>query len=119
MILTDPRHPAAGDIPSNLLESWESLWLQVSLPGIEVDSLQIEAVARQLRLRGKRRLPAIEGASTVWHETPAGDFSQVYALPEEVDGDKAEAHYHHGILTVRIPKVAYLRPKAVPVEVVD
>jgi HSP20 family protein len=91
----------------------------VSLPGIDVDSLRLEVVARQVRLHGKRHLPSIEGASTIWREIPTGEFSQVYALPEEVDGDKAEAHYQHGILTIKMPKVGYLRPKAVPIEVVD
>jgi HSP20 family protein len=118
-ILDEPAHPAVGDIPSNLLETWESLWLQVFLPGIEVESLQVEALARRVRLHGKRRLPSIESASTVRREIPTGTFSQVYTLPEEVDGNKAEAHYQRGILTIRLPKVACLRPKAVPVEVVD
>jgi HSP20 family protein len=117
--MEDLPHSPASDIPSNLLKTWESLWLQVDLPGIDIETLQVVAVGRQVRLSGKRRLPRIEGATTVWNEIPPREFSEVYTLPEEVDGGKAEAHYQHGILTVRMPKLSYLRSKAVPIDVVD
>ena len=42
--------------------------------------------------------------------------SESFQLPADGDGDKAEAHYERGILTVRLPKVDYLKPKSIKVQ---
>ena len=36
-------------------------------------------------------------------------------LPVSVDADKAEAKYENGILSLRLPKAAALRPKQIKV----
>jgi HSP20 family protein len=86
---------------------------------VDVTTLQIKTVARQVMVSGKRHLHAIESASTVWHNIPNTQFSQELTLSGEIDGDKAEAHYDRGILTIRMSKVAHLRPKSFPVLVVQ
>lgn len=113
---TEPK-VAAG--PSNLTETWSSCSLQVALPGIDPDALEIEIVARTVTVRGRYHVPAPDDGTDVWRDIPSGRFEETYRLPLEVDGDRAEAQYAHGILTIRMPKVAHLKPAALKVQVVD
>lgn len=106
------------DIPSNLVETWACYYLQVALPGADPASLDVETVARHVMVRGRRDIPDMEVASNIWREIPEGTFSHVFDVPGEVDGDKAKAQYERGILTIELPKVAFLRPSSIPVEVV-
>jgi HSP20 family molecular chaperone IbpA len=46
---------------------------------------------------------------------PPREFSDVLTLPAEVDGEKAEASYVNGILTITLPKAANALPKAIKV----
>ncbi len=108
---------AGGEITSNLLETWESYWLQVSLPGADPETLDIHVVARHLTVKGKYHIPAIEAATYLRQEVAIGEFSEVFTMPGEVDGDKAEARYDRGVLTIRMPKVAYLKPKSITVQI--
>jgi HSP20 family protein len=104
---------------SNLVETWGTYFLQIALPGIDTSKLEVEIVARQVRVRGRNHVAAIEGGTDVWREIPSGSFEEIFRMPAEVDGDGAEAHYSHGILTVQMPKVAYLKPKSLKVHVSD
>lgn len=109
--------PATATIPSNLIETWGTYWLQLSLPGIDPRSLEIQVVARQVSIHGTYHTPIIDDGSFVWKDIHTGPMSETFTMPAEVDGDHAEAHFEHGILTVRLPKVAYLKPKSVVVHV--
>jgi HSP20 family protein len=102
-------------VRSNLLETWESYWLQIALPTADVDTLRVQVVARKVMVGGKFRPPIIETATFLRHELPAGEFAEVFELPGGVDGDRSEARYSDGILTLRLPKLSYLKPKDVRV----
>jgi HSP20 family protein len=113
----EPALPAAGRIASNLLETWGAYWVQLCLPAVDPESLQVQVVARQLTVSGKYHVPKIETATALREEIATGEVFEEVMLPGEVDGDKAEAHYDRGILTVRMPKVAYLKPASIKVQV--
>jgi HSP20 family molecular chaperone IbpA len=46
---------------------------------------------------------------------PPREFSDVLTLLAEVDGEKAEASYVNGILTITLPKAENTRPKVIKV----
>lgn len=107
---------STGNVASNLVESWGSYWLQLSLPGVDLQTLDIQVVARHVTVQGKYRVPLIEAATYLRHEVATGEFSEVFTVPGEVDADQAEARYDRGILTVRMPKVAYLKSKSIKIQ---
>jgi HSP20 family protein len=107
----------AARIASNLLETWEAYWVQLSLPAVDPESLQVQVVARRLTVSGTYHVPQIEAATALREEIATGEFFEEVTVPGEVDGDTAEAHYDLGILTVRMPKVAYLKPASITVQV--
>ena len=101
------------------VDIWEDdndLYLEAELPGMELDDLEIYVTqGNQLTIKGKRTPPEVEGT---WHrrERGFGEFTRVIALPVDVDADKVEATLKHGVLTVRLPKVAEARVRKIPVK---
>jgi HSP20 family protein len=114
-LLDGPIHEA---IPSNLIETWGHFHLQLALPGVDLSDVEIEIVARTVTVTGAYRLPVVESGDTVWRKVPNGTFRYSFELPAPVDGDGAGATFDRGILTIRMPKVAYLRPSRVPIDVI-
>jgi HSP20 family protein len=102
---------------SNLLETWESYWLQVALPGVETRSLAIDVVGEKVIIGGRQHPAVVETAQPVWYHLPHGEFVRTFAMPGGIDAERAEARYAEGILTVRLPKMDYIRSTPVPVEI--
>ncbi len=50
-------------------------------------------------------------------EISRGEFSRSIILPMKVEGDKADAAYEKGILTVTVPKSEEVKPKRIAVKV--
>jgi HSP20 family protein len=101
---------------SNLLETWGSYWLQIALPAADLSKLRVQVVGHKLIVKGATTIPPIEGATFLRHDLPSGEVFEVFELPAEVDGNKAEAQFRNGILTVRLPQLAYLKPACIPIQ---
>jgi HSP20 family protein len=102
-------------IHSNLLETWSAFYLQIVVPGIDVSTLKIESAARKVVVQGEYRIAPVEAAHFLRHDLPTGVMHDSFDLPDDVDGSGAEASYKAGVLTVRVPKMAHLRPASIPI----
>jgi HSP20 family protein len=102
-------------VKSNLLETWQSFWLQIAVPGVDIGTLQVQAAGRRVHLAARYNPHVIETATYLRQELPMGELNETFELPEEVEGQRAEAHYDGGILTIRLPKLSYLAPASIPV----
>src|SRR5579875_1903147 len=100
---------------SNLYETPDSYIMQVVLPGVQIDTLQITAHHNALTLQGTAGVAAPEGAQGIWVGLGGGEFREQVTLPGEVDADKASADYHDGILTLTLPKEERARVKTIKV----
>src|SRR5579872_2104125 len=66
--------PSNWTIPSNLFENDNGYLLQVALPGVAPDKLQITAQGNVLYLKGTFSVQAPDGSKGLWASMPAGDF---------------------------------------------
>ena len=87
--------------------------MQVVLPGVQLETLQITAHRNVLSLQGTAGVAAPEGAQGVWVGLGAGEFSEQVTLPSEVDADAASANYQNGILTLTLPKAEKAKVKTI------
>jgi HSP20 family protein len=112
------RHVAPWQFP--LLNSWEtgdSFYVEAELPGLELEDLEIYmADASTLAIKGHRKGPEMTGGH--WHrrERAFGTFERSFKLPGAVNGNDVEASLKHGVLTIRLPKAAELRPRRIEVK---
>lgn len=100
---------------SNLLETKDAFIVQLMLPGVDPEKIQIQVVDRQLLVKAPCVIPTVENSTYLFHGLHSGEFAETFTLPMEVVGDRAEATYDRGILLVTLPKAEYAKPKVIEV----
>ncbi|HTO09679.1 MAG TPA: Hsp20/alpha crystallin family protein [Myxococcota bacterium] len=101
--------------PVNLFRQDGDVVIRIEVPGFAPEDLSIESRGQTLSVGGKRsQEPAAEGA---YHrrERVAGEFSRSIQLPRDVDPSQAAASCKHGVLTVRVPARAEVKPRQIAV----
>ncbi|CCG80893.1 Heat shock protein [Taphrina deformans PYCC 5710] len=92
----------------DVLESAESVTVEVSLPGVEKSGINIEYDTKQnhLILSGDYKTTARpDEVKVIRHERPNGRFERVVVLGQQVIlPDQITAQYTDGVLTVTVPK---------------
>src|SRR5437870_1747634 len=108
--------PTAGmGLAGNLYETDDSYILQVPLPGVTVDEMEITARENVLTLRGKTEIAAPKGARTIWGGMAGQEFREEVRLPGDVDAERASAEYRDGILTLTLPKAEHARVRTIKI----
>mgnify|MGYP001061021604 CR=1 FL=1 len=98
----------------------DQLIVRCEVPGMHLDNFDIRMAGDSLMIEGSRLTG--EGLEGGWYhrrERESGGFSRAVRLPAEVDGDRADASYVAGILTVTLPLKKAAKPRQVPVKVVE
>ena len=92
--------------------------MQAFVPGVDVDSLDVQIDRGVLTLSGERKpLPgADERATRHLDERPFGRFRRVVGLPEDIDPDAVTARCTDGVLQVRIARRAAPQPRRITVQ---
>jgi HSP20 family protein len=98
----------------------EALLVRAEVPGMKLEDFDISVSGDTLTLQGSRLTGGgLEGGWYHRRERESGGFSRAVRLPTEVDGDKAEATYVAGVLTISLPLRAAAKPQQIPVRVVE
>ena len=102
--------------PVDIYETDDALVLQVELPGVSKDAVNVEVHEHTLRLSGERtREPAVTGGQYHREEGRYGAFQRAFRMPTIVDEAKIQATYQNGILALRLPKHAAATPQGIPI----
>jgi HSP20 family protein len=119
----DFTHPLdrfeAGWIPPiDLSETDEALTLQVDLPGLKKEDIEVAVVDNVVTIKGKRDKD-YEARADGYHryERRYGSFQRSFEIPGGFDGNKAAASYEDGVLHVTLPKREETKPKHIEVKV--
>jgi HSP20 family protein len=94
----------------------EKAVVKAELPGIELDSVNLEVTGRTLVISGERGLRETEGRTYQQIELPSGPFRRVVELSVDVDAEQAQATYEDGILRVELPVRLPQASRQVPIE---
>lgn len=113
-VVAEPRSDATG---FRVRDTGTAYRVEASLPGIDVEKLDIDILGRRLSLTAETA-GTDAGDDVVWHrrERRSAAFRKSLMLPEEVETDQVEAEYKNGHLTVTLPKAAALLPKKISVK---
>lgn len=97
-------------------ENDQELRLDVEIPGMRPDDVEITAENGILTVRGEKRSERKEGdGESRYHvmERSYGSFSRSFQLPQGLDESKIEADCENGILSIHIPKAALPQPRKI------
>jgi len=101
--------------PINVWEQEDSLKVEMELPGVKSEQLDISVAGGELSIKVNRPDVAQEGGTYHRRERPVGAFSRIVRLPVEVDADRVEADLRDGVLTVTLPKSESAKPRKINV----
>lgn len=108
-------HLVARAVSANLFETAEGFILQVPMPGVKPEDVEITVQQDTLSLKWETKITAPEGATTHWHGFQQGQFQQAFTLPSPINGERVEASYTDGILTLTMPKAEHAKARTVKV----
>ncbi|BAC90644.1 HSP20 family heat shock protein [Gloeobacter violaceus PCC 7421] len=100
--------PLSGRDLSPAIRVWESpeaFTVQALVPGLDRESLDIQAAPYGLSMGGKIRFAAPEGVTVRHSEFGNGEFRRTLQLATQIRSEAVQAGYSDGILTVTLPKV--------------
>jgi HSP20 family protein len=89
------------------------LTVVVELPGVDPASLDLVVAERMLVIAGERHRPKVDGGVSYQQmEIEYGPFRRQVRLPENVDPERAQARYEHGVVTVTLPVTEKESPRS-------
>jgi HSP20 family protein len=97
-------------------ESDDALGLEVYLPGVTRDDLDLSVEGRELTLSARRSWQKPEDWTPVWTETGATVYRLHLMLPEGLEDDKIHAELKDGVLRLTLPKGEAAQRKKIQVE---
>lgn len=101
-------------MPMDAWRQGEEFVVEFDLPGIDVDSLDIDIERNVVTVRAER--PAVDpNREMLANERPRGVFSRQLVLGENLDTDRIEASYREGVLSLRIPVAEKAKPRKISV----
>jgi HSP20 family protein len=106
---------AALRAPVDIFETSESLVLTADMPGVSKERLEVRVDGDTLLLEGKVHFQLPDKAEAVYADVRASAYRSSFVLSRELDTEKIQANLKDGVLTVRIPKHAALRPRKIEV----
>ena len=103
--------------PLDIHEREDAYVITAEVPGVEPGNIEVTLEDSVLTIRGERRFyDKVEEESFHRVERRFGQFVRQLTLPGQVDGDKIDASYRDGLLTLTVPKSEAAKPKRITVK---
>jgi HSP20 family molecular chaperone IbpA len=99
----------------DIYDSEEGLVLTADLPGVTIDSLELQVQDNKLTLFGRVAPSVPPNAQIVHQEYGVGDFLRSFILSDEVDHERITASMSNGVLKVVLPKAPAAKPRRIEV----
>lgn len=98
---------------ANLYETKDAFLVELPLPGVRPDDVELTIQENVLSLRAKREWQAPENASAIWHGFGSGEWRQSFTLPGEVNPERVTASMEHGVLRLELAKAEHIKPRTI------
>lgn len=96
----------AGTVPAvNVVENEEGFRIEVAAPGLQKSDFKLNLEKNQLTISAeKEQKEENKTEKYTRKEFKYSSFQRTFTLPNTVDGDRIEANYADGILSIALPK---------------
>ena len=98
-------------------ETDDAIQVQVDLPGLKPDDVNVEVRNNTLLITGERKEER-EEKGRMWHRTErrAGTFARSMTLPCTIKEDKVQAEFTNGVLQITLPKAAQEKSRKITIK---
>jgi HSP20 family protein len=101
--------------PVDIYEDADGITLTADMPGVSRDRLTIEVDKDMLLVEGDARIDMSEGMEALYADVRSTRYRRSFTLSGELETGQIEASLKDGVLSVRIPKRAEVRPRRIEV----
>jgi HSP20 family protein len=114
-IMGDGARAALPAAPSDIEETDDAFIVDIELPGVRREDVNIELRDNELRISGEIKERERKGVLRR-KERVVGQFEHLVTLPGEVDPNKVDANLSDGVLTVRVGKAPSSQARRIEVK---
>ncbi|GAB4235577.1 MAG: Hsp20/alpha crystallin family protein [Methyloligellaceae bacterium] len=102
-----------GEAKSDMVETDNAIEVSIELPGMDMKDIELTVTNDMLTVKGEKKIERQEEKKGYYlSERRYGAIYRAIPLPPGVDGEKAEATFKNGVLTVRLPQTEEAKAKA-------
>ena len=101
-------------IPMDAWRDGDEFRIELDLPGVDVDSIDLDVERNVLTIRADRA-PRESTNELIAAERPRGVFSRQLILGDNLDLDRISADYEAGVLKLRIPVAERAKPRKITI----
>jgi HSP20 family molecular chaperone IbpA len=99
----------------DIFETDDGITLRADMPGVSKDRLNVRVDGANLLVEGRIGISPQDQLQALYADVRAAVYRRNFMLSNEFEADKIDANLEDGVLTVRIPKRAELRPRRIEV----
>jgi HSP20 family protein len=100
--------------PASVTEIADGYMLEIEMPAVKKDGLEISIENNELTIIGRRSLPAVEG-TLVHRESRLENFRRMFELDPSIDATRISAKIDQGLVTLTLPKAEHVKPRKITV----
>lgn len=101
----------------DLIEGKEEYTLRAELPGVSKEDVKVILTEDVLTVSGEKKSnQELKGENFHRSERVYGAFSRSFRLPNPINGEKIQAQYRDGVLTLTIPKAESVKPREIEIK---
>jgi HSP20 family protein len=119
-LVRENRDPERGQseqfsAPSaSVVEAGDGYTLEIEMPGVNKDGLEISVENNELTIVGRRSHPGVEGM-LIHRESRSENYRRAFELDPSIDADKITAKIDQGVATLTLPKAEHVKPRKIAV----
>ena len=99
---------------ASVTEIGDGYTLEIEMPGVQKDGLEISVENNELAIIGRRLLPTVEG-TLIHRESRPENFRRAFEIDPSIAADKIGAKIDQGLVTLTLPKAEHVKPRKITV----
>jgi len=107
-----------GYLPLDIYPTDREWVIRAAVPGVDPNAVEVTFDGGQITIKGEIKPPADARPESYWRlENFYGRFSRQVTLPDDAQGEQANAQFVNGMLTLTVPKAQPAKPKSVKIPI--
>jgi HSP20 family protein len=105
------------EFPIDVYQTKKDLVVKAALPGVKPEEVDITITDDAVTIKGEHAEEQETKEDVyLYRERYYGAFSRSVAIPVKVKGEKAEATFEEGVLTLTLPKAEEIKPRQIKIK---
>src|SRR5262249_8369431 len=100
--------------PVNITANRDEYLLEIEMPGVNKEGVEISVEGNELTIVGKRLVEHLTG-DVIYRESSDAGYRRVFEIGSDIDTGKISAEMHQGILKLHLPKAERVKPRKIKI----